>query len=337
MALSLEEGLSEMGYDIMGITAFGQEAVELCDKSAPDMILMDIKLRKGIDGIEAARIINSRHDIPVVFTTAFSDDADLERAKEVSPYGYVLKPFNFREIRIAIDFAIVKHEAEKRLERERSRYQSKLQALAVEISKVEDRERNKLSEYIHDHITQKIAVAKIHLSEAMKIEGSQSSPDIEKSIRLLDEAITEARAMMFDLSPVVLFDLGLKDTLGWLSGQMKRSHGLNVSLGTIDDLDFDRETMHFLFRSARELLVNVAKHAGVSEANMHSFVENGVFSLKIEDNGKGFEKSEDVDDMRFGLFSIQESARSLNGGLHVESTPGKGTMCVIKIPSQGRR
>ena len=167
----------------------------------------------------------------------------------------------------------------------------------------------------------------------MKIEGGQARSDIERSIRLLDEAITEARAMMFDLSPAALFDLGLKDTLEWLSGQMKRSHGLNVSLGTINDLGFGRETMHFLFRSARELLMNVAKHAEVSDAYMRSFVENGIFSLEVEDNGRGFSKDEDADDMRFGLFSIQESARSLNGSLHLESEPGKGTRCIINIPA----
>lgn len=334
MALSLEEGLAELGYAIAGTAAFGEEAVSLCDEYTPDVILMDIKLRKGIDGIEAARIINSRHDIPVIFTTAYSDESDLQRAKGTSPYGYVLKPFNFREIRIAIDLAVSKHEAEKRLERERTIYQRRLQALAIEISRVEDRERNKLAEYIHDHITQKIALAKIQLSESLK--GGCLHPETEHSIRLLEEALAETRSMIFDLSPAALFELGLRDTLEWLAGELKRKHGLDVSTERIEDASFNRETMHFIFRSARELLMNASKHSGVSAARVSTETSNGTFRLTVEDSGRGFVQSEDTEGMSFGLFSIQEAARMLEGDLRVESSPARGTKCVVSIPAQGK-
>jgi len=102
------------------VPAIARSAAEALDRVAqvePDLVLMDIHLRGDLDGIAAAERVQNRHAVPVVFLTAHSDDGTLRRAKNTSPYGYVLKPFEDRELRIAIEIALHKHAADARLRR----------------------------------------------------------------------------------------------------------------------------------------------------------------------------------------------------------------------------
>ncbi len=88
--------LENMGHSVVSIASRGEEAIGKAEEKRPDLILMDIQLKGQMDGIEAADIIQSRFDIPVIFLTAHYDDERLERAKSTRPYGYVLKPFQER-------------------------------------------------------------------------------------------------------------------------------------------------------------------------------------------------------------------------------------------------
>lgn len=120
IAADIARTLVHLGYDVPPAAATGADAVALAETLRPRLILMDIKLRGAMDGIEAAGIIRDRLGIPVVYLTSHSDEATLARAKETQPYGYILKPFEDRELRIAIEVALRKHELESLLaERER--------------------------------------------------------------------------------------------------------------------------------------------------------------------------------------------------------------------------
>ncbi len=120
IAEDIRRTLVHLGYDVPPSAATGGDAVALAGSLQPRLILMDIKLKGPMDGIEAAGLIRDRFGIPVVFLTSHSDEATLARAKETQPYGYILKPFEDRELRIAIEVALRKHELESRLaERER--------------------------------------------------------------------------------------------------------------------------------------------------------------------------------------------------------------------------
>ena len=112
VALDLKRRLERMGYSVTARASGGREAVEKARETAPDLVLMDIFLGEDPDGIEAAEIIRERLYVPVVYLTAHSDGATLERAKATGPLGYVLKPFRDRELQIAIEMALYKHRAE---------------------------------------------------------------------------------------------------------------------------------------------------------------------------------------------------------------------------------
>ncbi len=115
VSMALERALRRMGYLVTGITGSGEEAVEKAAQRQPDIVLMDIRLQGGTDGIEAALQIQTRYNIPVVYLTAYADEDTLQRAKVTAAYGYVIKPFQERELRVAIEMALYKHAMERSL------------------------------------------------------------------------------------------------------------------------------------------------------------------------------------------------------------------------------
>jgi CheY-like chemotaxis protein/DNA-binding CsgD family transcriptional regulator len=122
----IELQLQKMGYDVVSITKTAASALKLCKELSPDLVLMDVNLGKGMDGIEAADIINKKLDIPVIFVTAYADEQTLTRAKQTQPYGYINKPLREIDLRTTITLALERSEsAEKvalsRLERKKPR------------------------------------------------------------------------------------------------------------------------------------------------------------------------------------------------------------------------
>jgi two-component system, cell cycle sensor histidine kinase and response regulator CckA len=115
VALDIERRLEKLGYGVAGIASSGQEAIELAAAESPDLVLMDIDLRGEMDGIEAAARIREQHDLPIVFLTAFADGGAIQRAKFVEPDGYLIKPFNERDLQTTVEIAVYRHEMQHRL------------------------------------------------------------------------------------------------------------------------------------------------------------------------------------------------------------------------------
>ncbi len=125
--------LGALGYEVCGSTTFGEEAVELALKTAPDLVLMDIILSGDMDGIEAAEHIQQSVNIPIVYLTAYADEPLLNRAKITVPYGYLLKPFEQRELHCAVEVALYKHKVEKEIREQRELYSITLSSITEAI------------------------------------------------------------------------------------------------------------------------------------------------------------------------------------------------------------
>lgn len=115
VALNIQNRLEEIGYGVPDIVSSGEQAIEIAESTQPDLVLMDIRLTGKVDGIQAAEEIRTKLKIPIVYMTAYSDRETLERAKLTEPYGYILKPFEARELYSAIEIALYKHKIEKQL------------------------------------------------------------------------------------------------------------------------------------------------------------------------------------------------------------------------------
>jgi two-component system, cell cycle sensor histidine kinase and response regulator CckA len=123
VARDLQQSLRAFDFDVFAIAASGEEAIALASTRLPDIVLMDIRIKGELDGIETAAIMRDRFGVPVVYLTAHADDATLARAKITTPYSYLLKPVKPNELRTAIDMSVYRHDMEQRL-RERERISS---------------------------------------------------------------------------------------------------------------------------------------------------------------------------------------------------------------------
>ncbi|GAA6621999.1 response regulator [Scytonema sp. NUACC26] len=115
VAKDLQKRLLKLSYHVPAIAASGEEAIQIAETISPDLILMDIRLKGNIDGIEAAKEIQSHFDVPIIYLTAYADDNTLERARLTEPFGYVLKPFKEKELHATIEIALSKHKKERQL------------------------------------------------------------------------------------------------------------------------------------------------------------------------------------------------------------------------------
>ena len=122
VAMDVEQRLELLGYEVVGHVTSGVEAVRCAKKMVPDLILMDIKIQGDIDGIQTAAKIKESLDIPVIYVTAFADDPTLARARLTEAYGYLIKPFEDRELRSTIEIALYKSRMEKKLRESEERY-----------------------------------------------------------------------------------------------------------------------------------------------------------------------------------------------------------------------
>lgn len=147
IALRLQKRLKEMGYDVPDIAYSGEDAVEKAGRLRPDLVLMDIMLPGKLDGIEAAKIVKAEFDIPVIFLTAFSEDKILKRAKQAEPFGYLLKPFQDRDIKAAIEVALYKKGMEEKLQKAHSELEERVKQRTAELNdalKIIKRSENEL-------------------------------------------------------------------------------------------------------------------------------------------------------------------------------------------------
>ena len=122
VALDIQRQLQDLGYEVVGIAASGELALELASERQPDLALMDIPLRGALDGIETASLLLERLDVPVVYLTASADADTLDRAKATGPFGHLIKPLDVRMLYSIIELAVHKHRLEQDLRRSESRY-----------------------------------------------------------------------------------------------------------------------------------------------------------------------------------------------------------------------
>ena len=223
---------------------------------------------------------------------------------------------------------------------ERIETEEKIRSLASELTLAEQEERHRISQILHDDLQQRLFAIKAQLSFLKHASEHETSPPetqatLDQLESWLSEAITIARNLSIDLSPIVLQGDGLSEAITWLGSQMKERYGLQMKLVAKENLDhLDDHMRVLLFEAVRELLFNIVKHAGTSQATVMLERVDGRGRITISDSGKGF----DVDAMMnnpktaHGLLIVQDRLSVMGGKMEVASNPGDGTRIVLETP-----
>lgn len=208
-----------------------------------------------------------------------------------------------------------------------------LRRLAVEATLAEARERQAIATELHDNLGQLLHVMRIKLDDmnASLLPGAS----LTELTDLLSAASRQVRMVTSQLSPPILKRLGLAPALCWLTGEMNRQYGLSVNL-RLDAkiIAFSEVQAEILFRVARELLFNVAKHAGTLHATLSLNQEEGQIVLVVEDEGVGISDMDNAMNNTdcFGLASIRERIVYLNGSLEIASGTESGLRVTVRLP-----
>lgn len=220
-------------------------------------------------------------------------------------------------------------------------YQARLRSLTSELALTEQRERRRIAADLHDRIGQFLAITKIKLAQ---LRAEAASPELRKPLDeiwdLVDQSIQDTRSLTFELSPPVLYELGLEPALDWLVETMNSRHVLAATFhddGRSKPLGQDLRGL--LFQAVQELLLNAAKHAAARKVAVTVRRDGDEICCEVVDDGCGFDPADVFTAMLgganppgFGLFSIRERLEHLGGRLELDSAVGRGTRATLRVP-----
>jgi len=231
-------------------------------------------------------------------------------------------------------------EAEKKL----FEHQQQLKSLSSELLLAEERERRSIAIELHDRISQSLVISKIKLDSLGDSVTSKDTGKVLKEVcNTLRQTIQDTRSLTFDLSSPILYELGFEMAVAeWLTEQIEKKNGIATKFrddGKNKTLDNDISVL--LFRTVRELLINVIKHAKAKHVTVSTRKVDNEIEISVEDDGVGFNPPEVLSIParigRFGLFSIRERLEYLGGRIEIESRAGEGCKITVAAPLSGKK
>lgn len=338
--------LKESGYQVH-VADSGELVLVIAGEVPLDLILLDILMPRGMDGIETCRRLKAddrTRPIPVIFLTGREDEETTVRAFAAGGADYVKKPFDAQvllaRVRTHVELGLLSRTLECALAERTQELRdanAQLRQLAMEVSLIAERERKRLASDLHDSPMQKLALAQMQIAAAAKCRDGESDAFLESGLELMREALRELRTLQFELSPPCLYQEGLAPALEWLASHATRRFGVAFSFAAPHPKPvLDQNLAIVLFQCARELVYNVVKHADATQVWIRLRTRDGEIELMVEDDGKGMGSGASSASTRqrysgYGLFIIRERLQLLGGGSSLESSVA-GTRVSVWIP-----
>jgi signal transduction histidine kinase len=266
--------------------------------------------------------------------------------EELNRYKQTLEE-QVKERTLALERTVMTLQAEvtsrERIQRELISYQKDLQQLASDLSRSEERERRRIAAFLHDVVGQTLFFCKMKLGSLKEDAGTA---DLAHVHGLVEDLLNQVQSLTFDLSPPVLYELGLDEAIMWLIEQRSKSQEAEIVYhrGELPERLSD-EARFVVFTAARELLTNALKHSGARHiAIFLGEREPGHIRLAVEDDGRGFDPDSVIGRAAgrkgapggFGLFNVRERLSFLGGTVRIESAPGRGSTVELVLPLNGQ-
>jgi two-component system sensor histidine kinase UhpB len=229
----------------------------------------------------------------------------------------------------------------KQIEAKLLAYQQQLQSLSSRLLLVEERERRSFSRMLHDHIGQNLTYAKLKLGVLRNDSVSDSNVKnaVEEILNLVEQMNRDTRSLTYELSPPLLYEIGLDAALEWLGEHFQARYGLTCNFeGSPGAEALDIDARIVLFQGARELLFNVVKHAQAKSAMICVVRGEQRVAVTVSDDGVGFDPARIAasGNSGFGLFSVKERLTHIGGSVEIESRPDGGSRITLIMPKQQR-
>lgn len=296
----------------------------------------------------------------VGFVDELSDQQKLKFRGVFAERGFVsvaIVPINYRNVVLGIihladeEKGAVSHKLIEFLESmspligeaiHRFNIEDELRSLSSQLSLVEEQERKRLATALHDSVGQTLALSKLKLGELGRLlSGSKAQAELTEIRNVFEKGIQQLRSLTFELSPPILYELGLGAALEWLGEQFEQRHAVEFHFEPDGEIkNMDEVVSVLMFQSAREVLANVGKHARAQHVKATASMNDGRVCLVITDDGLGFDadavRAHSYERHSFGLFSIRERMRHIGGTMGIESKPGKGTTVTLSAPAEFR-
>lgn len=259
--------LKKLGYIVTATVASGEEAIEKIAENRPDLVLMDIVLKGDMDGVTAAEKIRNRVDIPTVFLTAYADDQTLQRAKLTNPFGYIIKPFQQNDLRVAIEIALHRHEIETKM-------QETLKASEAAKESVEEKSHRQ-NQYISmaAHELRNPLNAILISAELLELDRTRSNDESQvRTLRLVHSATQKMNGLIDDMLfmgraesgklkcnplPINLVEF-CQDLLDQLQLGNETKHKLTLIASNVTSAILDQQLLHGIITN---LIVNAIKYS----------------------------------------------------------------------------
>ncbi|MEQ9233706.1 hybrid sensor histidine kinase/response regulator [Coleofasciculus sp. E2-BRE-01] len=348
VAFDIETTLQTLGYEVVGIVTTGEEAIATATQTKPDLVLMDIQLPGKLDGVEAAKEISQRLNIPVVYLTAHADQPTLKRAKITAPFGYLLKPFQEDELKTTIEIALSRHQSEERLRlalaKEKELNQLKTQFIAITSHEFRtplttiSSSNDLLERYCRDSMDAK---KEKHLR--------QIKLSVNQMIQLLDDVLLIGRAESGKVD-LQLISINLVEFCHNLVEEIQTNAGEQYQIifnhqGEVSEACLD---VNLLRPILSNLLANAVKYSpegGVVTFNL--FSSDTRVTFQIQDSGIGippeaqkhlfesFHRASNVGTIKgtgLGLSIVKRCVDIHGGEISVDSEVNVGTTFTVTLP-----
>lgn len=349
IAKNLASKLERLGYKIIDIVSSGADAIQRAGELNPDLILMDLVIKGDLDGIETAAKIHQRFDIPIIYTTAYADDATLQKAENTGAYGYLLKPIKERELHATIKIALSKHKEAVRMRN--------LIALAAEKS---EKKSQLISMAYHDLNTPLTTIQlSAEMLEDLALDGG-TPVTINKNVGRIKKAVSNMSELLEDILTIGKAESGKIDL------NLKPVNAIDLCTCILEEmqpivtdkhvlnLEIKKDPLHAYLdaRFINYLLINLLSNAikyspdgGTVSLELNGDAQQVIFCVR--DRGIGipleyqrklfqqFERAANVGNIKgsgLGLCIVKHIVDLHGGKISVESAIGKGTAITVALP-----
>ena len=229
----------------------------------------------------------------------------------------------------------------KKVEVELLTQQQKLQDMALDLAMAEERERDRIASELHDQVGQRLILAKIKLDTlASNVPTGECETEADGIGSLIEQTLQDIRSLTFQLRPPLLASAGLEAALRWLGEELYADFGLQVEFSD----DGKEKTLRYeirstVFQAVRELMLNVAKHAGTMQCRVSVLRSNGFLVVQVDDDGVGLDRDAAAKGATreggFGLLNVRQKIEHLGGAFSIVGKAAGGTLATVTVPLDG--